>query len=201
MRTIALVAALSSVLLPVGAGGARFPNAVERTVTITGDAAGSLARLLGLSGEAASSVPLALGRNDAWAVYLLKHDTKREITNGDGPPRYNLAKFTAGAHASLAMGPYWLDLGTAAPATKPGYYSFGSPFIAEALTGNDSWTKLVRALRKEPGWNRGAQPQFRRCVTSAEQTEICIRVYGDNDYAGNAERDGYEVTITAHQSR
>lgn len=95
----------------------------------------------------------------------------------------------------------WLDLGTAAPATKPGYYSFGSPFIAEALTGDDPWTKLVRTLRKEPGWNRGARPQFQRCITSAEKTAICIRVYGATDYAQNVERNGYTVTITAHQSR
>src|SRR5579863_6975142 len=105
MRTTALVAALSSVLIPAAATGARFPNAVEKTVTITGDTAGSLARLLGLTDASASSVSLKLGRGDAWAVYLLKHDTKREITNGDGPPRYDVVKFAPSLPASLSIGP------------------------------------------------------------------------------------------------
>lgn len=201
MRTVALIAILSSTLFPIAASGARFPNAVEKTVVVTGDAATLVAGLLGLSSAGARSATLQLGRNDAWAVYLLKHDTKHEITNGDGPPRYNAAKFSPAGGAALSIGNYWLDLATQLPDSKPGYYSFGSPFLSETLSGNDAWSKLVRRLRDEPGWNRGATPRFERCLTSPERTEICIRVYGAKDYPNNVERNGYYVTITVHPSR
>lgn len=188
-------------LVPIAAPGARFPNAVEKSIVITGDAATAVAELLGLSSAGARSVSFQLGRNDAWAVYLLKHDTKQEITNGDGPSRYNAAKFSTDGGRSLSLGPYWLDLATQLPDSKAGYYSFGSPFLSESLSGNDSWSKLVRRLRAEPGWNHGATPQFERCMTSAERTEICIRVYGTKGYTNNGERNGYYVTITVHPSR
>lgn len=197
MRTLALAVGILSIAIPLSASGARFPNAVEKHVVITGGAAGSVASLLGLGASGTAS--LRLGRNDAWAVYLLKHDTKQEITNGDGPDRYNAAKFSTG-RPSLSIGPYWLDLGTEAPDTKPGYYSFDSPFLSETLRSGDAWTNLVRRLQREPGWNRDATPQFERCFTSPERTEICIRVYGAKDYTNNAERNGYSVTIVAHQS-
>lgn len=196
---MALAAGILGIVIPLGTFGARFPNAVEKRIVITGGAARSVAGMLGLGSAGTASASLQLGRNDAWAVYLLKHDTKQEITNGDGPDRYNTATFSTG-RPSLSIGPYWLDLGTGAPDTKPGYYSFGSPFLSEALRSGDVWTKLVRRLRGEPGWNHSATPQFERCLTSSERTEICIRIYAAKDYTNNVERNGYSVTITVHQS-
>jgi hypothetical protein len=197
--TGAVVAAIFGVLLPVSVWGARFPNAVERQIVFSGDAAVPVATLLGLSSSGASSISLQLGQSDAWAVYLLKHDTKKEITNGNGPARYNLLRFLAVPVASLTIGPYWLDLATQLPETRAGYYSFGSPFISEDLKSNDPWARLARRLKKEPGWNSSGRPQFQRCFTSVEKNELCVDVYGAKDYASQPERNGYLITITARR--
>jgi hypothetical protein len=200
MRTFAFSAGLLSIVIPLGASAARFPNAVEKQIVVSGDAATTVADLLGLTSPSGASASLKLDRHDAWMVYLLKHPTDQELTNGDGPDRYNVVKFTASPRASLSIGPFWLDLGTGAPNSQPGYYLFGSPFLPETLRSGDPWTRLVRRLRSEPGWNNSKVPQFQRCVTSPERTEICIRVYGTTDYTNNVERNGYSATITAHPS-
>lgn len=198
--TGAVAAAICSVLLPVSVSGARFPNAVEQQIVISGDAAVSVTRLLGLSSSAQSSISLQLGRSDAWAVYLLKHDTKQEITNGNGPARYNVVRFSSVPIPSLTIGPYWLDLATQLPESRVGYHSFGSPFISEDLKSNSPWAQLLRRLKRESGWNSNRRPQFQRCSTSVEKNEICIDVYVGKDYASDPERNGYLVTITAHPS-
>jgi hypothetical protein len=198
---VAVAAAIFSVLLPTSVSGARFPNAVEKQVVISGDAAVSVATLLGLSSSSGRpSISLQLGQSDAWAVYLLKHDTKKEITNGNGPARYDLARFLAAPIASLTIGPYWLDLATQLPETRIGYYSFASPFISEDLKSNDPWTQFLRRLKKESGWNSNSRPQFQRCFTSIEKNELCIDVYDGKDYASDPVRNGYLITITAHPS-
>jgi hypothetical protein len=194
----AVAAVIFGILVPIAASGARFPNAVEKQIVISGDAAVSAAALLNLPSSGPSSISLKLGRNDAWAVYLLKHDTKQELSNGDGPARYNLVKFSRAPIATLTIAPYWLDLGTQLPETKAGYYAFDSPFISEDLSSNDPWAKLLRHLKNESGWNGNARPQLQRCVTSREQTELCFSVYGAKDYAHSPERNGYVVRIAAH---
>jgi hypothetical protein len=196
----AVAAAIFSVLLPMSVSGARFPNALEKQIVISGDPAVSVATLLGLSSSGPSSTSLQLGQGDAWAVYLLKHDTKKEITNGNGPARYDLVRFSAAPIASLTIGPYWLDLATQFPETRVGYYSFGSPFISEDLKSNDPWARLLRRLKRESGWNSNGRLQLRRCFTSLEKNELCIDVYGDKDYASHLERSGYLIAITAHPS-
>lgn len=197
--TGAVAAAIFSVLLPISVSSARFPNALEKQIAISGDAAVSVATLLGLSSSGPSSISLQLGQGDAWAVYLLKHDTKHEITNGNGPARYNLLRFSAAPIVSLTIGPYWLDLATQFPETRAGYYSFGSPFISE-MKSNDPWAQLLRRLKRESGWNSNGRPQFHRCFTQLEKNDICIDVYGEKDYASDPERNGYVIDITAHPS-
>ena len=199
--TGAVAAAILSILPPVCVFGARFPNAVEKQIVISGDAAVSVATLLGLSPSGPSSISLQLGPSDAWAVYLLKHDTRQEITNGNGPTRYNLVKLSEPPTASLTIGPYWLDLATQLPDQRVGYYSFGSPFISQDLKSSDPWGRLLRRLKKESGWNSYGRPQFQRCFTSREKDGICIDVYGGKDYTSHPERNGYLITITAHPSR
>ena len=108
----------------MAASGARFPNAVEKTFVVTGDAATSLATLLGMRTSGTSSVSLPLDKGVAWAVYLLKQDTKTPIYNGDGPPRWNRITFSASPLPTLTLAPYWLDLATALPNSRRGYYSF-----------------------------------------------------------------------------
>jgi hypothetical protein len=186
-----------TVLLPMTASGARFPNAVEKTFVITGDAAASLAQLLGMSTSGSSSISLPLDKGVAWAVYLLKQDTKTPIYDG-GPPRWNRVTFSASPFRTLTLAPYWLDLATALPNSRPGYYSFSSPFIAEDLKAHDPWSQMLKRLKNEPGWDSKAFPQFQRCFTSSDKTGICIAVYANKDYTDNVERNGYMEMITIH---
>ena len=200
VATAVVATAIFCNLLPMTASGARFPNAVEKTFAVTGDAATSLATLLGMSTSGSSSVSLPLDKGVAWAVYLLKQDTKTPIYNGDGPPRSNHVTFSATPLPTLTLAPYWLDLATALPNSRPGYYSFSSPFIAEDLTASDSWTQMLKRLKNEPGWDRKGFPQFQRCFTSADKTGICVAVYGNKAYTNNVEQDGYMETITVHSN-
>ena len=195
--TVAALAVFCS-LLPMTAFGARFPNAVKKTFAVTGHAATSVATLLGMSTSGSSSVSLPLDKGVAWAVYLLKQDTKTPLYNGDGPPRSNRVAFSSSPVPTLTLAPYWLDLATALPNSRPGYYSFSSPFIAQDLKSNDSWTQMLKRLKSEPGWDSKGFPQFQRCFTSADKTGICIAIYGNKDYINNVERDGYMETITIH---
>jgi hypothetical protein len=180
------------------ASAARFPNAVEKTFVVTGDAAASVAQLLGMSTSGSSSVSLPLDKGMAWAVYLLKQDTKTPIYNGDGPPRWNRVTFSASPLPTLTLAPYWLDLATALPNSRPGYYSFSSPFIAKDLRANDPWSQMLKRLKNEPGWDGEGFPQFQRCLKSTDKTGICVAVYANKDYTNNVERDGYMEMITIH---
>lgn len=180
------------------ASGARFPNAVERTFVVAGDAATSVAALLGMPASGSSSVSLPLGTGMTWAVYLLKHDTKTTLYNGNGPPRWNRVTFSASRLPVLTLAPYWLDLATALPNSRPGYYSFSSPFIAVDSKASDPWTRMLKMLVKEPGWGSTGFPRFQRCFTSTDKTAICVAVYVDKDYTNNVERDGYMEMITVH---
>jgi hypothetical protein len=180
------------------ASAARFPNAVEKTFVVMGAAATSVATLLGMSTSGSSSTSLPLDKGVAWAVYLLKQDTKLPLYNGDGPARSNRVTFSASPLPKLTLAPYWLDLATALPNARSGYYSFSSPFIAKDLNASDSWTQMLKRLKNEPGWDRKGFPQIQRCFTSADKTGICVAVYGNKDYTNNVERDGYMETITIH---
>ena len=194
----AVLAMIAGGLATAPASAARFPNAVEKRIVVTGNAAASVAALLGLSSSQPSTT-LQLGKSDAWAVYLLKQDTKTPLSSGKGPPRYNRVTFSVSPIASLTIQPYWLDLATQLPESKPGYYSFGSPFLSEQ-SANDGWSQILRRLKGEPGWNANARPQFRRCFVSNEKAEICIAVYGAKDYASNSASDGYQEIVTVRPS-
>jgi hypothetical protein len=152
-----------------------------------------------MSAREPSSLALQLGRGEAWAVYLLKQDTSVPLYNdNDGSPvRTNLVAFSPGPVPLLTISPFWLDQGTALPMTRVGYFSFGSPFLGEALDGKDPWTQLLRRLQQQPGWNTASVPQFHRCFPPPEGTELCIDVYGTKDYPDNIEKNGYVIGITA----
>jgi hypothetical protein len=187
-------------LFPITASAARFPNAIEKTFVVTGSAATSVATLLGMSTSRPASFSLPLDKGVAWAVYLLKQDTKTPIYNGDGPPRWNRVTFSTSPSNTLTLGPYWLDLATALPNSRPGYYSFSSPFIAEDPKANDPWTQMLKRLKTEAGWSSKAFPEFGRCFTSTDKTVVCVAVYASKDYTGNVEHDGYMETITIRAS-
>ena len=191
---------LFAVVLPVSAEGARYPDATERQIVLTGEAATSAAALLGLTGPGAAPVSLRLGPGEAWAVHLLKRATRESLhIDSNAPPaRYNRTAFTASPAPTLSLSPFWLDLATALPANQPGYFSFGSPFISEKPDPNDPWTRIFRRLRGEPQWSPAAVPQVRDCSTSAEGDELCVELYGVKDYTNNIERNGYGIRILAH---
>ena len=90
MIRIVIAVFLFGTVLSMPLYAARFPGAIEKKIVITGKAAISIAELLGLSSSGPSSISLQLGRNDAWAVYLFKQDTKEKLWNDNNgsPARY-----------------------------------------------------------------------------------------------------------------
>ena len=161
---------------------ARFPDAVEKKIVLVG-------------GESAS-VSLPLGRMDAWAVYLLKKDTKVELTNDNegSPPRLDVLEFSNTPIPSLTIQPYWLDLATRHPSPSVGFYSFSSPFISQELDQSDPWTQLVKRLKKQAQWNNGARTQYRRSFSFSNGASLAIEVFAEEDYAND--KHGHSVRIT-----
>ncbi len=178
---------------------ARAPDAVEKTIVLRGEAASSLAELLGLT-PGKPSVSLRLGPSDAWLVYLLKQDTKVPLSNdNDGsPPRDNVVELHSSPVASLTLSPFWLDLGTRLPDEKPGYYSFDSPFISQKLDSDDPWTHVVQRLQRARDWKASARVKIERCFSSTDGVGICVEVIDQETYAGSNVVHGYAVIVTAH---
>jgi hypothetical protein len=202
MMAIRIVTAvfLVGTVLAVSVYGARFPNAVEKRILISGEAAISIAGILGLNTSGPSSISLQLGRNDAWAVYLLKQDHEIRLWNDNegSPTRYNKVEFSTTPVPSLIISPYWLDLATRLPESKLGYYSFGSPFISDEFDPNGPWTQILLRLMREPGWNADAKQPFNRCFTSMKEIDLCVDVFHMKDYTNNIERNGFRIEIEAH---
>jgi hypothetical protein len=197
--TVVLAAGILGGVLCAPVFAARAPDAVERKIVLTGPAALAVAKLFEIA-TSSSSASLRLGRPDSWAVYLLKQDTVTPLWNDNegSPERYDSMAFSSSPEPSLTIGPYWLDWGTGLPNPRPGYYSFGSPFLSEKLDQQDPWTRLVRRLQAEPEWKGAARVQFRRCFASPDGTELCVEVWSREDYPDNKKVIGHVVTLTAH---
>lgn len=180
------------------AEAARFPDAVERTIVLRGQEAASVAELFGLADSHPSSISLQLGRPDAWAVYLLKRDTKVELLNDNegSPPRYDVLDFSKSPTPTLSVHPFWLDLATRHPSPTAGDYSISSPFISEALDAMDPWTQLVKRLKKEFSWKDGARSEFRRAFSFLGGATLSIEVFSQENYTNG--KKGHTVTITVH---
>ena len=180
----------------VTASGARFPNVVERTITLKGEAAVALSALLGLS-DSCRTTELPLGKRDAWAVYLLKQDTEEPLSNdNDGaPPRHNWVKYCVDSGPTLTIGPYWLDLGTQLPDRRPGYYAFGSPLIAGSDAPDGRWMHLVRQLRLPVDWEKHSPGPFRRCFDASANVEACVAVYWDKEYGDTEHNSGCRIVL------
>jgi hypothetical protein len=177
---------------------ARFPDAVEKKIVLVGQESASVAELFGLTGSQPTSVSLPLGRMDAWAVYLLKKDTKVELTNDNegSPPRLNVLAFSSAPTPSLTIQPYWLDLATQHPSPWVGYYSFSSPFISEVLDQTDPWTQLLKRLKKQAQFNNAARTQYRRSFSFSNGASLIIEVFAEEDYPND--KHGHSVRITVH---
>jgi len=192
----------ATVLGSSSAAGARFPDAVERTFTLHGDAARTAAAWFGLDPAREGAVSLRLGRGDAWAVYLLKLDTPERLWNdNDGsPPRIDTISYRPTPSPELTLGTFWLDLGTGLPNARPGSYSFASGFLPATLAGDDPWLVVARHLRPEPASHPTSDPQMRPCVADDHGVELCLALQPMHDYA--ADRDGHAVVVTIRdQSR
>ena len=200
-RTVTrFVAGLCGLAACVPALAARAPDAVERRITLTGQAALSFGELFGLSPVAASNVSLRLGRGTTWLVYLLKQDTKERLWNdSEGvPARYDVIEFSPAPLPSITISPYWLDLSTSLPNQEFGSYSIESPFLRENLAGSEPWTWMVKRLKAGPGWDNGADTPLQRCFTSPDHVELCVMVLRKDDYPDNKRVTGYIVVIKAH---
>jgi hypothetical protein len=175
---------------------ARFPDAVEKKIVLVGGESASVAELFGFNGSQSASVSLPLGRMDAWAVYLLKKDTKVELTNDNegSPPRLDVLEFSNTPIPSLTIQPYWLDLATRHPSPSVGFYSFSSPFISQELDQSDPWTQLVKRLKKQAQWDNGARTQYRRSFSFSNGASLAIEVFAEEDYAND--KHGHSVRIT-----
>lgn len=185
----------------VPAFAALAPLAVERRITLTGQAALSFGELFELSpGGAASTVSLRLGRPTEWLVYLLKQDTKQRLWNDNEgvPARYEVIELSPAPAPSITISPYWLDEGTRLPDPEVGSFSFESPFLREDLPGTEPWTRLVKRLKAGPGWADAAGTPFKRCFASPERVELCVSVLRKDDYPDNKKVSGYVVVVEAH---
>lgn len=184
VRLILFMLALCSWVAVIGDGSAtaaRFPNAVERSFTLGGESASTLARFLGLSASSMSSVRLPFNKHDAWAVYLLKKDTPQELLNSNDkmPSRENLLQFSQSPEPVIAISPYWLDLATQLPAREEGVFSFSSPPV-EKSDPQSAWAVLLRALSQEPEWKEGRQLSYERTFSSTSATKLRLRVWAND---------------------
>ncbi len=190
---------LSAFLLGLPAQAARFPNAVEKKMQFNGDAAAAIADIFELTQNTEHKVSLRLGRGDAWAIYLLKQDTKEPLLNdNDGSPaRFNEVEYLETPKKSIIISPFWLDLGTRAPSPKPGYFSFSSPFIAASSAKNteEPWARILQQLKKDPHWKEDNQYCFQQSYTFNDDSEISLQAMPSQDYATN--KKGYIVILTA----
>jgi hypothetical protein len=196
MKNAILFACLICVFTCLGVSAARFPNAIERKIELSGPAAIAIAQTFGLPTTQASSASFSLGRGTAWAIYLLKQDTKPPLLNdNDGsPPRFNSLAFSPTPKPSITVSPYWLDLGTRGPDPRPGYCTFSSPFISEQLNADDHWVHVIRNLKKDARWNSTAYPQLERCFALEDGKQFCIQVVSSNDY--DTKTKGHIVQVT-----
>jgi hypothetical protein len=200
-RTVTrFVAGLCGLAACVPAFAARFPDAVERRITLTGQAALSFGELFGFSPGTASTVSLRLGRGTAWSVYLLKQDTKVRLWNDNegSPPRYDVIEFSPRPLPGITISPYWLDQATRLPYPEVGTYLFESPFLREDLPDSGPWTRLVKRLKAAPGWNNGGDTPFKRCFISPDRVELCVKVVRWDDYPDNKRVSGYVALVEAH---
>lgn len=192
---------LASIVVCEPAEAARFPNAAEKTFVLSGKEASAVAELFGLIDGQPSSVLLQLGRMDAWAVYLLKKDTKVELVNDNegSPPRYDVLEFSKTPAPTLSIHPFWLDLSTRHPSPTAGDFSFSSPFISDALDQKDPWTQLVIRLKKTSQWKSDSRSEFRHTFSFPDGATLTIEVFSQEDYANN--KKGHSVSVTVHKNK
>jgi hypothetical protein len=192
-----LAVALAALAAPHHACAARASDAIERSIEFSGPAATTVAGLLGMATDRASSLTLRLGGPMAWAIYLLKQDTPVHLDNDNNgsPPRDETITFAPDPVPMLTMSPYWLDFNTSLPSPEANTYAFSSPFLPQDLTGTDAWTGIAKRLRASPQWKATGWTAIDRCESAADTTQLCISVMRRDDYPNNVKTAGYIVMV------
>ena len=186
--------------------GARYPNAIESSFALHGEAAAKIAGLFGLTSEN-SQISLKLGGNTSWAVYLLKQDTPKRLSNSQGQPdRYNLLQFTLGPQPSLSIGPFWEDLATALPNNEPGRYRISSDDINMSLSGNDPWTQLLKKLITKAEWKGQCKRErptklFSQTYIDKQGSNLSLHVWCHESFPNNVSTLMYRTEILFEQEK
>ena len=68
--------------------------------------------------------------------------------------------------------------------------------LALSLDEKDSWTELVKRLKKDPQWHQGEGRNFERSFNFADGSSLRLVVVTTEDYSAN--RKAYVVGLTAH---
>lgn len=147
----------------------------------------AIVELFGLPSSKSTSTSLPLHKGNAWAIYLLKQDTPKPLSNANEgcPARFNKLDFSSGIIPTLSISPFWLDFGTKLPNSEPYTYSFSSPFISNNVDESDAWSTLISRVHAQPEWNEGNKIEFERSFDFPER-KVTIQIYSDKDYSTNS---------------
>jgi hypothetical protein len=193
---------LLAVLVAAPASGARFPDAVKKSINLTGEAAVSAAHLLGLSTSEPNSRTLPLSGNDTWAIYISEHGRDEHLKDSrELPPAETTLEFVREPAPMLTISPWWLDLTKRYPNSDPGAFSLDSPLMTFGANASDPWMPILRLLRQQPEWHAEKQtppaPRYKRCFTDPRGAELCIVVVYLGDYWGFNPPLPFLVELTA----
>ena len=204
--SLSLASLSANLMLPQPAFAARAPDAVECTIEFQGLASRDFAALLGLS-QKHPEIVLTLSEGTSWAVYLLKKDTPTPLYNMDGQPRRrNKIRFVEGPQPHLSIGPFFQDLGTALPYSKPGNYSFSTETVDDSLRGSETTSKLLRDWKAMSGWKNPPQKSpgkeiFRRSFLAKDGTEAEVQVFSTQTYPNNVPTWGYLISLSLRPAK
>jgi hypothetical protein len=194
---------LLAVLIAAPASGARFPDAVKKSINLTGEAAISAAHLLGLPTSEPNSRALPLSGNDTWAIYISEHGRDEHLKDSrELPPAETTFEFVREPAPMLTISPWWLDLTKRYPESDPGAFSLDSPLMTFGANADDPWMPILWLLSRQPEWHAEKQaaphaPRYKRCFTDPRGTELCIAVLNMKDFSGVDWSFPYLVELTA----
>ena len=191
---------LSLFFLVPFAQGAKYPNAIELTFNLYGNAAQELADLFAVT-KNNSEIAIELSENTAWAVYGLKDDLPTPLSNSDNQPsRSNVVRFTTASLPKLTIGPFWEDLATALPPSEQRGYRFSSQNIGTDLLGDDVLTRLLRKLKTKPEWQGQCVKEefiaiFSKTFIDEHGSKLTLKVWCMDQYPRNKLTSMYSVEL------
>jgi len=118
---------------------ARFPNSVQKTITVTEKTALEWAQVLGLKLNEKKTMNFVLHPMEVHAISLMPN-TVLPVTVPTNLLNFDPEKQT------LTLAGNWLDQLTGSAESKKPRYTFGSGFIREDLSGAGDWGDLLRSM-------------------------------------------------------